>query len=101
MGTGKIHRDGTGNNDKPTKAGICCYCGKAIRLIPSAEERARKYGESPAFYTALFRSHEECLKREWDRPIHDELIKATLTDKVGALCHEKLPHNSTRRMRRH
>ena len=39
----------------------CTICGKPITLIPSAKERAKKYGGSPADYTALFRQHAECL----------------------------------------
>lgn len=46
----------------------CKICGKRIRLVPSAEERARKFGGKPADYTRLFDTHTECAltKREAD-----------------------------------
>lgn len=44
----------------------CIICNKPIVLIPSAKERAAKYGESPSYYTKLFTTHSECAvaKRE-------------------------------------
>jgi hypothetical protein len=41
----------------------CSICDQPIVLIPSAEERARKYGETPAFYTKLFSTHVDCAIR--------------------------------------
>lgn len=38
----------------------CLYCGKKIVLVPSAQERARKYGGKPSDYTALFTIHAQC-----------------------------------------
>jgi hypothetical protein len=38
----------------------CNYCGKPIKLVPTASERAAKYGQSPAYYEALFTAHTEC-----------------------------------------
>jgi hypothetical protein len=38
----------------------CTICGKPITLIPSADERARKYGGKPSDYTALFTAHPVC-----------------------------------------
>ena len=44
----------------------CTICGKPIVLIPSAAERARKFGGVPSDYTKLFTAHGECqvAKRE-------------------------------------
>lgn len=44
----------------------CTICGKPIILSPSASERAKKYGNTPAYYTNLFTEHAECTvaKRE-------------------------------------
>ena len=44
----------------------CSCCGKPIILIPSATERAKKFGGSPSDYTKLFTMHSECqvAKRE-------------------------------------
>ena len=46
----------------------CSICNKNIVLVPSAAERARKYGGKPGDYTKLFTEHSECLvqKREQD-----------------------------------
>lgn len=38
----------------------CIHCGHEIVLVPSAAERARKYGGTPAYYTGLFISHSHC-----------------------------------------
>lgn len=39
----------------------CPYCGKPVMLHPSAEERARKTGESPQYYRNIFQSHSACI----------------------------------------
>jgi hypothetical protein len=39
----------------------CKICGKSIILTPSAIERAKKYGKTPQYYTALFPVHSECM----------------------------------------
>ena len=46
----------------------CSICGKKIILVPSAKERAKRYGGKPSDYTKLFTEHHECLiqKREQD-----------------------------------
>ena len=38
----------------------CNICNKEIVLIPSAIERSKKYGETPSFYTSLFKTHSDC-----------------------------------------
>lgn len=38
----------------------CTICGKLIVLVPSAEERARKFGGKASDYTKLFTSHASC-----------------------------------------
>ncbi len=38
----------------------CTICNKEITLIPSAKERANKYGGKPSDYTKLFTEHTEC-----------------------------------------
>jgi hypothetical protein len=42
----------------------CRICGGPIKLVPSASERARKYGETPMFYTGLFKEHTACFLEE-------------------------------------
>jgi hypothetical protein len=46
----------------------CTICNKPIVLVPSASERAKKYGGKPSDYTKLFTTHSDCLiaKREQD-----------------------------------
>ena len=38
----------------------CTICGKPIVLVPSAAERARRYGGEPKQYLDLFTTHSEC-----------------------------------------
>jgi len=38
----------------------CSYCNKPIVLIPSAKERADKYGGKASEYTKLFTMHSQC-----------------------------------------
>ena len=38
----------------------CTICKKEVILKPTATERARKYGETPDYYTKLFPTHVKC-----------------------------------------
>jgi len=38
----------------------CDICKKEVVLVPSAKERAKKYGNTPAHYTRLFKTHSSC-----------------------------------------
>lgn len=40
---------------------ICTHCQRPVILSPSAEARAKNYGETPEFYKALFPAHSECI----------------------------------------
>ena len=42
----------------------CSLCNKEIVLVPSAEERAKKYGGTAEFYRKLFTVHGECQVRK-------------------------------------
>lgn len=55
----------------------CRICRRPIVLVPSAAERARKYGETPAFYTALFDTHASCAVRERSRQAVDLMRRIT------------------------
>lgn len=46
----------------------CSICNKEIVLVPSAKERAKKYGGKASDYTKLFTSHAQCFidKRNQD-----------------------------------
>jgi hypothetical protein len=39
----------------------CITCHKPIVLVPSASERAKKFGGKPEDYTRLFTEHSACL----------------------------------------
>ena len=45
----------------------CKYCGKKVVLVPSATERAKKYGKTAAYYRALFPNHSACELSNRDR----------------------------------
>lgn len=38
----------------------CTHCNKPIVLVPSARERAQRYGGTPESYTRLFTAHAQC-----------------------------------------
>lgn len=38
----------------------CSHCGQEVVLVPSAAERAKKYGGSPSDYIKLFPMHTKC-----------------------------------------
>lgn len=42
----------------------CAICHKPIKLVPSAAERAKKFGGKPSDYTKLFTEHAECVIRK-------------------------------------
>lgn len=52
----------------------CRICGKPITLVPSAAERARKYGGKPADYSKLFTIHSDCLI-EWRKNPDVKLLR--------------------------
>jgi len=45
----------------------CKLCGTEIHLVPSASERAARYGGSPQDYTKLFTAHSFCVVAERSR----------------------------------
>lgn len=52
----------------------CTHCGQPIKLVPSAAERAAKYGGQPGDYTRLFTAHGTCVVEARERDTR-ELIK--------------------------
>ncbi|QKE55073.1 membrane protein [Pseudomonas phage PAP02] len=59
MGSGAYFFEGS--LETMSKHRLCKYCGKPIVLVPSAEERAKKFGESSKFYLNLFYAHGDCI----------------------------------------
>lgn len=47
----------------------CSICGKGITLIPSAVERAKKYGGKPSDYTKLFTAHLTCIVEKRNKDV--------------------------------
>lgn len=52
----------------------CKLCNQEIILVPSAQERAAKYGGTAEYYTKLFTVHGECQVRK-NRSDSKELIR--------------------------
>ena len=53
----------------------CTICGKEIVLVPSATERAAKYGGKPSDYTKLFTTHSECQVKQRSQASTDLMRK--------------------------
>lgn len=45
----------------------CTFCKTTIVLVPSANERAAKYGGKASDYTKLFTSHNKCMVATRDK----------------------------------
>ena len=64
----------------------CTYCGKPIILIPSAEERARKYGGNASDYTKLFTAHGSCVVNARSESARRLMEKFRAGHKTQILC---------------
>lgn len=40
---------------------LCDKCGKPIQLVPSAQERVKKYGGTVDYYKRIFNMHNKCI----------------------------------------
>jgi hypothetical protein len=60
---------------KEIKPGICGHCGKKIVLIPSASERAKKYGGKPSDYVKMFQYHADCTLKYRQSELSGLLVK--------------------------
>lgn len=49
----------------------CTICHKEVTLVPSAAERAKRYGETPAYYTRLFPQHSVCTIAKRNADVRD------------------------------
>jgi hypothetical protein len=57
----------------------CKYCGEPVVLMPSAEQRARRYNDHPAaYYTALFPDHVSCVIKNNTDEVHKLMNRITL-----------------------
>ena len=45
----------------------CVYCKKKIVLVPSAAERAKRFGGTPQQHESLFTAHPYCALKERER----------------------------------
>jgi len=57
----------------------CTICGKPIVLIPSAKERAAKFGGKPSDYTRLFTTHADCLIAKRSRESRELAVRLAHT----------------------
>ena len=48
----------------------CTHCHEEVVLVPSATERAAKYGGTPEFYTKLFPMHNKCIMELRRQPMN-------------------------------
>lgn len=48
----------------------CKFCNKDIVLIPSASERAKRYGGKPSDYVKLFTSHPACAIEQQNKEVY-------------------------------
>lgn len=62
----------------------CTVCGKPIILIPSATERAKKFGGKASDYTKLFTTHADCAMRA-----NDESLKALFAQRKNETTSDK------------
>jgi hypothetical protein len=63
----------------------CSICNEPIVLMPSAEERARKFGGSPSDYSRLFTEHSACAlarRREGTSALIEKLNKKGKTNEA-------------------
>jgi|694.fasta_scaffold03312_56 hypothetical protein len=58
----------------------CTHCGKPIKLVPSAKERAKKYGNTPRFYERLFTVHADCLIKSYKHETSQLIAKLAKGD---------------------
>lgn len=61
-----------------TKHANCTLCGKPIVLVPSAKERAERYGGKPQDYIKLFTAHAECVVAKREAETRELLRKGKL-----------------------
>ncbi len=53
----------------------CKICGKPIVLVPSAAERAKKFGGKASDYIALFETHSDCQLTKNKKDLKDLLMR--------------------------
>jgi hypothetical protein len=58
----------------------CTICKQLIVLVPSAAERARKFGETAAYYTSLLTAHSHCTVAKRNQDVID-LMRRTRSTK--------------------
>lgn len=56
----------------------CTICKQPIELVPSAKERAKKFGGKPSDYTNLFKQHAACLLAERRKQVFSLIKERTL-----------------------
>lgn len=65
----------------------CKHCGKPIVLVPSAKERARRYGGKPEDYTRLFDYHAACTLALREKSLTELMARL----RNGTIHHREVP----------
>ena len=54
---------------------LCTVCHRPVVLVPSAQERAKKYGKSAEYYTKLFPQHSSCTLEKRKRETAELILR--------------------------
>jgi hypothetical protein len=54
----------------------CAICHRPIALVPSAQQRAARYGGTSRFYESLFDTHADCLIKKRNQETSDLIRKS-------------------------
>ena len=68
----------------------CTICKKPIVLVPSAEERAKKFGGTPAFYTRLFTEHAACVLTRRATETSELIYRSGRRNRKGEIMQRRL-----------
>ena len=75
----------------------CTICTKPIVLVPSAAERAAKFGGKPSDYIKLFTAHPACTVAARNQPTRISCDQCAALMINGIFCHETGCQNSRSR----
>lgn len=69
----------------------CTICHKPITLIPSAAERARKFGLTAEHYTKLFAEHAQCTIDKRAREVSELVARRNMETFTGQVVRGESP----------
>jgi hypothetical protein len=69
---------------------VCKYCNMPVVLVPSAAERAKKFGGKASDYTRIFAEHSHCALNARNAARDGAIAKRTAYNPDGhVLCNER------------